>query len=64
MDAATFAEVAEAQRPLIESDDTRARGLGAMRLERWKTLVEQLVAIKAIPGDKAPTGESCFVWGA
>jgi NitT/TauT family transport system substrate-binding protein len=64
MDAATFAEVAEAQRPLIESDDTRARGLGAMRLERWKTLVEQLVAIKAIPADKAPTAESCFAWGA
>lgn len=63
MDAATFAEVAEAQRPLIESDDTRARGLGAMRVERWKTLVEQLVAIKAIPADKAPTAESCFVWG-
>lgn len=64
MDAATFAEVAEAQRPLIESDDTRARGLGAMRAERWKTLVEQLVAIKAIPRDKAPAAESCFVWGA
>lgn len=63
MDAATFAAIAEAQRPLVESADTKARGLGAMRRERWQTLIEQLVSIKAIPADKAPTADSCFVWG-
>jgi ABC-type nitrate/sulfonate/bicarbonate transport system substrate-binding protein len=64
MDRTTFAEIAEVQRPLIESNDTKARGLGAMRLERWKTLVDQLVSIKAIPDRKVPSPESCFLWPA
>ncbi|MEI7892637.1 MAG: ABC transporter substrate-binding protein [Myxococcales bacterium] len=64
MDRATFAEIAEVQRPLIESNDTKARGLGAMRLERWKTLVDQLVSIKAIPDREVLSPESCFHWPA
>jgi NitT/TauT family transport system substrate-binding protein len=62
MDASTFAAVAEAQKSLVESADTKARGLGAMKRERWQTLIEQLVSIKAIPADKAPTPDACFTW--
>ncbi len=62
MDAATFAQVAEAQRPLVESDDTRALGLGAMRAGRWKALIDQLVAVKIIGADAAPKPEACFVF--
>ena len=58
MDEGTFAHVADAQRTLIESDDTNAHGLGWMRAERWKTLTEQLVEIGTI--DKAPDPASCF----
>jgi NitT/TauT family transport system substrate-binding protein len=42
MDAATFAAVAEAQRPLVEDDATRAHGPGSMQLARWTTLVTQM----------------------
>jgi NitT/TauT family transport system substrate-binding protein len=42
MDAATFAAVAEAQRPLVEDDATRAHGPGSMNLARWTTLVTQM----------------------
>lgn len=52
MDAQTFAEAAEAQKPLIVTDDTRARGLGTMTRERWVTLADQLVKLKVL--DKAP----------
>ena len=42
MDAATFAAVAEAQRPHVESEATRERGPGTMDLARWQTLVTQM----------------------
>lgn len=42
MDAATFAAVAQAQRPHVESDATRERGPGTMELARWQTLVQQM----------------------
>jgi NitT/TauT family transport system substrate-binding protein len=59
MDARTFAQAAEAQKPLIETDETRKNGLGTMTLSRWKTLGQQLVDLKVI--DKAPPAEECFV---
>ncbi|KFE65280.1 Hydroxymethylpyrimidine ABC transporter, substrate-binding component [Hyalangium minutum] len=52
MDAETFARVAETQKPLIETDETRAKGLGAMSRERWETLGQQLVDLGII--EKTP----------
>ena len=56
MDAATFAEVAQAQKPFIE---TGATALGAMTAQRWETLVAQLRDL----GDIAQTipAQDCFV---
>ena len=48
MDAQTFKESAEAQKPLIENTDTKRLGLGVMTFERWQTLVAQLVELKVI----------------
>lgn len=42
MDAATFTEVAEAQKPYIETADTAKIGIGTMTAERWETLIAQL----------------------
>lgn len=53
MDTATFAAAAAAQKPLIETEETRARGLGTMSRERWETLGQQLVELGLI--DKAPS---------
>jgi NitT/TauT family transport system substrate-binding protein len=58
MDAATFASAAAAQKPLIETDETKKLGLGCMTESRWKTLAEQLVDLKVI--DKAPPAKECF----
>jgi NitT/TauT family transport system substrate-binding protein len=52
MDAETFALVAETQKPLIETEETRAKGLGTMSRERWETLGQQLVELGVI--EKAP----------
>jgi NitT/TauT family transport system substrate-binding protein len=38
MDEGTFAAVADAQRRFVESDETRQRGLGVMRRERWEEM--------------------------
>lgn len=55
MDAETFAAIAEAQKPLIETEETKAKGLGVMNRERWETLGKQLVELglveKAQPVD-------------
>jgi NitT/TauT family transport system substrate-binding protein len=59
MDAETFTAAAEAQRPLIETDETKQWGLGAMTLERWATLCKQLVELKVV--DTAPAAADCFV---
>ncbi|UQA58926.1 ABC transporter substrate-binding protein [Polyangium aurulentum] len=42
MDAETFAAASEAQRPFIETDETKTKGLGLMSRERWETLGNQL----------------------
>jgi NitT/TauT family transport system substrate-binding protein len=42
MSPEVFAEVAEAQKPLIETEETRLNGLGTMSRQRWETLIAQL----------------------
>ena len=59
MDAETFTAAAGAQRPLIETDETKQSGLGVMTLPRWETLCTQLVDLKVV--DKAPPAAACFV---
>jgi NitT/TauT family transport system substrate-binding protein len=57
MDAATFAEVAEAQKPFIEThQDTTS--LGSMTAERWTTLIGQLAELGDIP--QAIGAQDCF----
>ena len=48
----TFAEVAEVQKQLIETDETRAKGLGVLSRERFETLGQQLVDLGLL--EKAP----------
>jgi NitT/TauT family transport system substrate-binding protein len=49
MNEQTFAEVAEAQKPFIENDDTTAHGLGSMTEARWQKLIGQLTGLGDIP---------------
>ena len=59
MDAATFAAAAAAQKPLIETDETKKSSLGVMTAERWDALSKQLVDLAVI---KAPIpAKDCFV---
>jgi NitT/TauT family transport system substrate-binding protein len=53
MDLETFAESARAQEPLIETAETREKGLGTMSRERWETLGRQLMELGLI--DEAPS---------
>lgn len=59
MDAQTFAEAGKVQRPLIETDATRAGGLGVMDKARWETLAAQLVDLGTI--EKAPPIEDYWI---
>ena len=59
MDAATMAESAAVQKPLIVNDETKTAGLGCMTLARWESLVQALVDLKAI--DKPVSAADCFV---
>src|SRR4051812_30457623 len=52
MDPRTFTESAAAQKPLIETEESKRLGLGAMSRERWQTLCQQLLELKVI--EKAP----------
>ena len=58
MDSQTFKDSAEAQKPLIENTDTKRLGVGAMTLERWQTLVQQLLELKVI--DKQVDPQASF----
>lgn len=53
MELASFAEIAEAQKPLLETSP-----LGKMTAERWSTLAAQLLELGDIP--KAPPADECF----
>jgi NitT/TauT family transport system substrate-binding protein len=61
MDPETFAAAAAAQKPLVESDETKANGLGAMTLPRWTELVKQLTDLGVVESGKAPPAKACFV---
>ena len=37
-----FAATAEAQKPLIENEETKRNGLGSMTRQRWQTLIAQI----------------------
>jgi NitT/TauT family transport system substrate-binding protein len=58
MDPETFAEVAEVQKPFIDTDASRRDGLGTMSRERWETLIGQLKDLGDIPQKIA--AEDCF----
>lgn len=58
MDLATFAEVAEAQKPYIETGDAVTRGVGVMTAARWEELAKQLKDLGDISA--APKPEDCF----
>ena len=59
MDLETFAQSAEAQVELIETEETKKLGLGAMTKKRWATLGQQLVEAGVI--NEAPPADECFV---
>ena len=58
MDLDIFAEVAEVQKPFIETGATGRDGLGTMTHERWETLIGQLKDLGDIPQPIA--AEECF----
>jgi NitT/TauT family transport system substrate-binding protein len=59
MDAATFAAIAEAQKPFIETAETKSLGLGAMTSDRWKALSSTLLDLALIPS--AVAADSLFI---
>lgn len=59
MDLDTFTQGAAAQKPLIETDETKTLGLGGMTRDRWSTLARQLLDLGILKN--APPAESCFV---
>lgn len=59
MDADIFAAGAEAQKLLIETEETKKSALGAMTAERWKQLIDQLVDLKVVKDP--PKAEDCFI---
>lgn len=58
MEMDVFIASAEAQKPLIETEETKTHGLGCMTTERWQTLINQLVELKVI--DKPVSPSECF----
>jgi NitT/TauT family transport system substrate-binding protein len=58
MDAETFAAAAAAQKPLIETDETKKAGLGVMSEARWAKLAADLVELGIVA--KAPLPTECF----
>jgi NitT/TauT family transport system substrate-binding protein len=58
MDQSTFDEIADAQKPFIETEETRKNGLGVMNRERWATLARQLKDLGDIA--QTPPPEECF----
>jgi NitT/TauT family transport system substrate-binding protein len=59
MDGETFRLAAEAQKPLIEDASAKQHGIGAMSLERWTQLGEQLRELGLI--GQAVKPQQCFV---
>jgi NitT/TauT family transport system substrate-binding protein len=59
MDLQTFGEAAQAQKPLIETDQTKASGLGTMTAQRWTQLSSQLQDLGVL--DQPINAAECFV---
>ena len=59
MDAQTFADSAHAQMSLIQTDEAKRLGLGAMTAERWQVLVKQLTELNAVQGPV--NADECWV---
>ncbi|MEI9938358.1 MAG: ABC transporter substrate-binding protein [Pseudomonadota bacterium] len=59
LDAATLSAAAEAQKPLIENDDSKLHGLGSMQQVRWQALSDQLLDLKFL--DKPASVADSFV---
>jgi len=53
-----FAEVDDAQKPFIETDEARRNGLGSMTKDRWETLIAQLKELGDI--QQAPAADDCY----
>jgi NitT/TauT family transport system substrate-binding protein len=58
LDNNTITEVAEAQKPYVETDETKRLGLGVMTEARWDMLVAQLKELGDIP--QAVPAHECF----
>jgi NitT/TauT family transport system substrate-binding protein len=58
MDADTFSAAAAAQKPLIDTPETKVNGLGTMTLARWQTLADQLKDLAVI---NSADPAQCFV---
>jgi len=54
MDAETFTKSAALQKALIETAETKQKGLGFMSRERWQSLITQLKELKIIQKDLKP----------
>ncbi len=59
MDLETFRDSAKAQEPLVLGP-AGLPGLGRMTLDRWKTVIDQLVELGLVDRAKAPKPEDCF----
>ncbi len=59
MDQQTIQQAAEVQKPLIETEQTKAEGLGSMTLQRWTALADQLLQMKIL--DQAVPPQDCFI---
>lgn len=59
MDARTFAEAAEAQKPLILPEGMQPQQIGTMTLDRWQTLITQLRDLKVLDSDV--DARACFL---
>ncbi|MEO6598687.1 MAG: ABC transporter substrate-binding protein [Polyangiaceae bacterium] len=59
LDAATLSAASDAQKSLIENEDTKQHGLGSMQQGRWQTLADQLLDLKIL--DKPSQAADLFV---
>jgi NitT/TauT family transport system substrate-binding protein len=59
LDVATLAAAADAQKPLLETEDGKRAGLGTMQRARWQLLADQLLDLKII--DKPAVVDDLFV---
>ncbi len=60
IDEKTFAESAVVQRPFVENEFTKAKGLGAMTRERWAELIAQLKDLGSLKVSDQVKPEECF----